>query len=115
FRTEPAQAAGSRTNRGALPQTLPRQGFFMPGPSGSPLISHTRLAPLASSPCRLIASYNAWLASTYLRTLDNMQERYSPTDVEKASHDNWQARDAYRVIEHAKAADGSSKPKFYAC
>ncbi|HEY6774314.1 MAG TPA: leucine--tRNA ligase, partial [Oxalicibacterium sp.] len=25
------------------------------------------------------------------------------------------ARDAYRVTEHAKAADGSSKPKFYAC
>src|SRR3546814_7856286 len=52
---------------------------------------------------------------TSLRTLDHMQERYSPNDVEKASHDNWEARDAYRVTEHAKAADGSSKPKFYAC
>src|SRR3546814_568222 len=52
---------------------------------------------------------------TSLRTLEHMQERYSPNDVEKASHDNWEARDAYRVTEHAKAADGSSKPKFYAC
>ncbi|MBB5213575.1 leucine--tRNA ligase [Parapusillimonas granuli] len=44
-----------------------------------------------------------------------MQERYSPNDVEKVSHQNWQARDAYRVTENATAADGSPKPKFYAC
>ncbi|NYT43294.1 leucine--tRNA ligase [Alcaligenaceae bacterium] len=44
-----------------------------------------------------------------------MQERYSPNDVEQASHKNWQERDAYRVTEYALAADGSPKPKFYAC
>ncbi len=44
-----------------------------------------------------------------------MQERYSPTDVELAAHQNWEARDAYRVTEYATAADGSEKPKFYAC
>ncbi len=44
-----------------------------------------------------------------------MQERYNPTDVESASHQNWQARDAYRVVEHATFPDGSAKPKFYAC
>jgi leucyl-tRNA synthetase len=49
------------------------------------------------------------------RTLNPMQERYSPTDVERAAQQNWQSRDAYRVHEHAKAADGTDKPKFYAC
>jgi len=44
-----------------------------------------------------------------------MQERYSPTAVEAAAHQDWQARDAYRVTEHAQNADGSKKPKFYAC
>jgi len=44
-----------------------------------------------------------------------MQERYSPTDVEKAAHQDWSARDAYRVTENAVNADGSPKPKFYAC
>ncbi|KAA0910594.1 leucine--tRNA ligase [Pusillimonas sp. ANT_WB101] len=44
-----------------------------------------------------------------------MQERYSPTDVEKAAHQYWEAQQAYLVTEHAKAADGSPKPKFYAC
>jgi leucyl-tRNA synthetase len=44
-----------------------------------------------------------------------MQEHYHPTAVEAASHENWQARDAYRVIEHATFPDGSAKPKFYAC
>src|SRR3546814_19990309 len=46
---------------------------------------------------------------------DPMQERYIPNDVEKSSHQNWKARDVYRVTENAKAADGSPKPKFYAC
>ena len=44
-----------------------------------------------------------------------MQERYSPTAVEAAAQQDWQARDVYRVTEHARAADGSEKPKFYAC
>jgi leucyl-tRNA synthetase len=58
--------------------------------------------------------YNAGFAQPYpLKKL--MQERYSPTDVERAAQQNWQSRDAYRVHEHAKAADGSEKPKFYAC
>ncbi|UHL65476.1 leucine--tRNA ligase [Paralcaligenes sp. KSB-10] len=44
-----------------------------------------------------------------------MQERYNPTAVEAASHQNWQARDAYRVVENATFPDGTAKPKFYAC
>ncbi len=44
-----------------------------------------------------------------------MQERYLPTTVEAAAHQDWQARDAYLVHEHAKNPDGSEKPKFYAC
>ena len=44
-----------------------------------------------------------------------MQERYLPTTVEAAAHQDWQARDAYLVHEHAKNADGSERPKFYAC
>ncbi|MFA5490996.1 MAG: leucine--tRNA ligase, partial [Candidimonas sp.] len=44
-----------------------------------------------------------------------MQERYSPNDVERTAHQNWQDRDAYRVTEDATAPDGSPKPKFYAC
>jgi len=38
-----------------------------------------------------------------------MQDKYSPQDVERAAHDHWTARDAYRVTEDA------SKKKFYAC
>lgn len=38
-----------------------------------------------------------------------MQEKYSPQDVERAAHDHWNARDAYRVTED------TSKKKFYAC
>jgi len=44
-----------------------------------------------------------------------MQERYLPSDVEAAARENWQARDAYRVTEHALGPDGAEKPKFYAC
>ncbi|WP_422844338.1 leucine--tRNA ligase [Acidovorax sp. M2(2025)] len=38
-----------------------------------------------------------------------MQDKYSPQDVERAAHDHWTARDAYRVTEDA------NKKKFYAC
>ncbi|MFT4241361.1 MAG: leucine--tRNA ligase [Acidovorax sp.] len=38
-----------------------------------------------------------------------MQDKYSPNEVERAAHDHWTARDAYRVTEDA------SKKKFYAC
>lgn len=44
-----------------------------------------------------------------------MQESYNPQQVERAAQKNWQDRDAYRVVENAKNADGSLKPKFYAC
>ncbi|MCQ9616849.1 leucine--tRNA ligase [Paenalcaligenes niemegkensis] len=44
-----------------------------------------------------------------------MQERYSHTEVERNAQSNWQQRDAYRVSEDAMQADGSPKPKFYAC
>ena len=44
-----------------------------------------------------------------------MQERYLPNIVEAAAHQDWQARDVYLVHEHATNADGSEKPKFYAC
>lgn len=44
-----------------------------------------------------------------------MQERYHPLSVEADARASWHARDAYRVDENARAADGSPKPKFYAC
>ncbi|NYT65123.1 leucine--tRNA ligase [Alcaligenaceae bacterium] len=44
-----------------------------------------------------------------------MQERYSPTHVEQAAHQDWNQRDAYRVTEYATDASGAPKPKFYAC
>lgn len=44
-----------------------------------------------------------------------MQDKYSPSEVEQQAQQHWQAQDAYRVTEHARAADGSDKPKFYAC
>lgn len=44
-----------------------------------------------------------------------MQERYNPADVEAAAQQDWQQRDVYRVTEHATLADGTPKPKFYAC
>lgn len=44
-----------------------------------------------------------------------MQERYSHTEVERAAQQNWQERDVYRVSEEATQADGTPKPKFYAC
>ena len=44
-----------------------------------------------------------------------MQERYNPNVVEADAHKSWQAGDVYRVTEHATQADGTPKPKFYAC
>ncbi|MEO6959176.1 MAG: leucine--tRNA ligase [Burkholderiaceae bacterium] len=44
-----------------------------------------------------------------------MQERYIPNAVETDAHKSWQAGDVYRVTEHATRADGTPKPKFYAC
>ena len=51
-------------------------------------------------------------------TLDSpepMQERYAPNDIESAAQKHWEATNAYLTVEHAKNADGSEKPKFYAC
>ncbi|WP_276808153.1 leucine--tRNA ligase [Castellaniella defragrans] len=44
-----------------------------------------------------------------------MQERYLPNQVETEAQAHWRAGDVYRVTEHATLADGSPKPKFYAC
>ncbi len=44
-----------------------------------------------------------------------MQERYAPNEIESAAQQHWEATQAYLAVEHAKAPDGSSKPKFYAC
>jgi leucyl-tRNA synthetase len=44
-----------------------------------------------------------------------MQDKYSPTDVERAAREHWQATDAYKVTEHARDAQGREKKKFYAC
>ncbi|MGB7399184.1 leucine--tRNA ligase [Castellaniella sp.] len=44
-----------------------------------------------------------------------MQERYNPNQVESDAQAHWRAGDVYRVTEHATHADGSPKPKFYAC
>ncbi|MBS0390647.1 MAG: leucine--tRNA ligase [Proteobacteria bacterium] len=38
-----------------------------------------------------------------------MQDKYNHTEVERAAHAHWNARDAYRVSEDA------ARPKFYAC
>ncbi len=44
-----------------------------------------------------------------------MQEHYHPLTVEAACHADWQTHDVYRVTENAVNADGSVRPKFYAC
>jgi len=44
-----------------------------------------------------------------------MQDRYQPTDVEAAVQKAWQEKNVYLVREDATNADGSHKPKFYAC
>ncbi len=38
-----------------------------------------------------------------------MNEKYTPSEIETAAQKNWQAADAYRVVEDPR------KPKFYAC
>src|SRR5690625_208959 len=44
-----------------------------------------------------------------------MQERYDPSQIEAAAQEYWQANDVYRVTEQATKADGTAKPKYYAC
>ncbi len=44
-----------------------------------------------------------------------MQDKYIPSDVEKAAQDHWQNIDAYKTVEHAKDKAGREKKKFYAC
>ncbi|HEX8955942.1 MAG TPA: leucine--tRNA ligase [Burkholderiaceae bacterium] len=44
-----------------------------------------------------------------------MQDKYIPSDVEKAAQDHWQKIDAYKTVEHAKDKNGKEKKKFYAC
>jgi leucyl-tRNA synthetase len=54
------------------------------------------------------------LANPLLKDM-SMQDRYQPTDVEAAVQKAWQEKDVYLVREDATNADGSPKPKFYAC
>ena len=44
-----------------------------------------------------------------------MQDKYIPSDVEKAAQDHWRKIDAYKTVEHAKDKAGREKKKFYAC
>ena len=44
-----------------------------------------------------------------------MQEKYDHTAIEHAAQAFWSEKDAYRVHEHAKDAQGNLKPKYYAC
>ncbi len=44
-----------------------------------------------------------------------MQEKYSPSDVEKSAQAHWRSTDAYKAVEHATDAQGREKKKFYAC
>ena len=44
-----------------------------------------------------------------------MQEKYDHTAIEHAAQAFWNEKDAYRVHEHAKDAQGNLKPKYYAC
>ena len=46
---------------------------------------------------------------------DSMQDKYNHTEVERAVQTAWTQRDAYRVTEHARDAQGQLKKKFYAC
>ena len=42
-----------------------------------------------------------------------MQDTYSPSDIQTQAQTHWQQTDAWRVIEHAKNAQGKEKPKYY--
>ncbi|PIT75247.1 leucine--tRNA ligase [Limnohabitans sp. JirII-31] len=44
-----------------------------------------------------------------------MQDKYNHTEVERAVQTAWTQRDAYRVTENARDAQGQLKKKFYAC
>ena len=44
-----------------------------------------------------------------------MQDKFQPQVLEAEVQARWNARDAYRVSEHAVADDGRTKPKYYAC
>ena len=44
-----------------------------------------------------------------------MQEKYTPSEVEKAAQAHWETTRAYLAVEHAKDAAGREKPKYYAC
>jgi leucyl-tRNA synthetase len=44
-----------------------------------------------------------------------MQEKYSPSDVEKSAQEQWRNTNAYKAVEHATDAQGREKKKFYAC
>ncbi|MCY7370947.1 MAG: class I tRNA ligase family protein, partial [Polaromonas sp.] len=44
-----------------------------------------------------------------------MQEPYDHQAVEKSAQADWNASDAYRVVEAARNPQGQLKPKYYAC
>ena len=44
-----------------------------------------------------------------------MQDKYQHQEIERAAQAHWTAADAYRVSEDATDAQGSPKPKYYAC
>ncbi|MDO8300320.1 leucine--tRNA ligase [Lacisediminimonas sp.] len=44
-----------------------------------------------------------------------MQEKYTPSDVEKSAQQHWERISAYKAVEHAVDRDGREKKKFYAC
>jgi leucyl-tRNA synthetase len=44
-----------------------------------------------------------------------MQDKYDHLAVEQTAQADWKAKDAYRVHENAKDAQGNLKPKYYAC
>jgi leucyl-tRNA synthetase len=44
-----------------------------------------------------------------------MQEKYTPSDVEKSAQQHWERISAYKAMEHAVDREGREKKKFYAC
>ncbi len=60
--------------------------------------------------------YNGQLGPSHSIILNKpMQQRYLPNQVESDAQNHWRTDDVYRVTEYATNADGSPKPKFYAC
>ncbi|AIL32337.1 leucine--tRNA ligase [Basilea psittacipulmonis] len=43
------------------------------------------------------------------------EQQYHPNIIEKQAQEHWEKTQAYLVKEHDKNADGTEKPKFYAC